>query len=95
MTDYLKELGLTLGGNGEWNGMEFYLILAVVVAVLMAGIVWVLFRFRKKGPREERLDEAGESVIDDQDTDILAPYDAESEREEGTAFFGSGEERQM
>lgn len=95
MADYLKKLGISLGGNGDWNGIGFYLVLAAVMALLMAGIVWVLFRFRKKEPRDFELDEEDKTFIDETDGDFLSPYDSEPPKEEGATLFGNSEERQM
>jgi len=95
MVDYLKQLAVSIPGDGPWTGVGGYFVFAVVVALLIAGVIWLLLRFRgKRGPGAGTKDwdkvSTGET-----DEDFLSPYEEPGLGEDDAAVFGSSEERQL
>jgi len=95
MVDYLKQLAVSMTGDGPWTGVGGYFVFAVVVALLIAGIIWLLLRFRgKRGPGGGTKDWDQVST-GEMDEDLLSGYEEPGLGEDDAAVFGSSEERQL
>lgn len=94
MVDYLKQLAVSITGDGPWAGVGGYFVFAVVVALLIAGIIWLLLRFRGKRRPGVGTKDWDKVSTEETDEDFLSAYE-EPGLEEDAAVFGSSEERQL
>ncbi len=95
MVDYLKQLAVSIAGDGPWTGVGGYFVFAVAVALSIAGIIWFLLRFRGKRGPGAGTKEWDKAATGETDEDFLSAYEEPGLDDDDAAVFGSSEERQL